>query len=43
MDKSIFYLYNGEIKDTGYGFTNNKGKEVCSDVELEELEDSDED
>lgn len=30
------YLYNGEVVDTNYGFTNNKGIEVCSDRELDE-------
>ena len=29
-------LDNGEIIDTGYGYTNNKGIEVCSDRELDE-------
>lgn len=33
------YLYDGEIKDTSYGFVNNKGIEVCSDSDLEELSD----
>lgn len=27
----------GEIVDTGYGFINNDGIEVCSDSELKEL------
>ena len=31
-----YYLYDGEIIDTSYGFTNNKGIEVCSDSELDE-------
>ena len=35
MDYS--YLYDGEIIDTGYGFTNNKGIEVCSEDELDDL------
>lgn len=38
MDGSIFYLYNGEIIDSGYGYANNKGIETCSDRELDELE-----
>ena len=29
------YLDDGEIVDTGYGFINNNGIEVCSDSELE--------
>lgn len=31
-------LLNGEIIDTGYGFISNKGIEVCSDSELDELD-----
>ena len=30
------YLHDGEIVDTSFGFTNNKGIEVCSDRELDE-------
>jgi hypothetical protein len=30
------YLYDGEIIDTGYGFTDSKGIEVCSDRDLDE-------
>lgn len=33
---SYSYLYDGEIADTSYGFTNNKGIEVCTDRELDE-------
>ena len=29
------FLDNGEFMDTGYGFINNNGIEVCSDSELE--------
>lgn len=29
--------FSNEITDTGYGFTDSKGIEVCSDRELEEL------
>lgn len=36
MDYSQFDI--GEIIDTGYGFVNDKGIEVCSDSELDELE-----
>ena len=36
MDYSI--LDNGENIDTGYGFIDNHGIEVCSDSELYELE-----
>lgn len=36
MDYST--LNNGEIIDTSYGFINNKGIEVCSDSELDELD-----
>ena len=35
MDYSV--LDNGEIVDSGYGFTNHKGVEVCSDSELDEI------
>ena len=35
MDYS--YLDDGEIVDTGYGFTNNNGIEVCSDEELDDM------
>lgn len=35
MDYSI--LDDGEIIDSGYGFINNKGIEVCSDSELDEI------
>lgn len=35
MDYSV--LNNGEIIDSGYGFVNNKGIEVCSDDELDEI------
>ena len=38
MNRSVFYLYNGEIIDTTYGYTNNKGIEVCSDSDLDELD-----
>lgn len=31
-------LLNGEIIDTGYGFIDNNGIEVCSDNELDELD-----
>lgn len=31
------YLYDGEIVDTGYGFTNNKVIEVCSEEELDDM------
>ena len=31
-------LDNGEIIDSGYGFINNNGIEVCSDRELHELD-----
>lgn len=34
---SYLYLYDGEFIDTGYGFITNEGIEVCSDVELDEL------
>ncbi len=34
MDYSA--LNNGEIIDTSYGFTSNKGIEVCSDSELDD-------
>ena len=34
MDYSV--LDNGEIIDTGYGFVDNRGIEVCSDRELDE-------
>lgn len=30
-------LDDGEIIDTGYGFINNKGIEVCSDNELDDM------
>ena len=36
MDYSV--LANGEIIDSGYGFIDNHGIEVCSDGELSELE-----
>ena len=36
MDYSV--LDNGEIIDSGYGFIDNRGIEVCSDSELYELE-----
>ena len=36
MDYS--FLDNGEIIDSGYGFINNEGIEVCSDRELYELD-----
>lgn len=36
MDYSV--LDNGEIVDSGYGFIDNNGIEVCSDNELYELE-----
>ena len=32
-----FYLDDGEIVDTSYGFVNNKGIEVCSDSELDDM------
>lgn len=32
------YLYDGEIIDSGYGYATNKGVEVCSDMELKELD-----
>ena len=35
MDYS--YLDGGEIIDTSYGFINNKGIEVCSDSELDDM------
>lgn len=35
------YLDNGEIVVTDYGFITNKGIEVCSDSELEELDELD--
>ena len=35
MDYSV--LDNGEIVDSGYGFVSNKGVEVCSDDELDEI------
>ena len=31
------YLDVGEIIDTSYGFINNKGIEVCSDDELDDM------
>ena len=34
---SYSYLDNGEIIDTSYGFINNKGIEVCSDDELDDI------
>lgn len=40
MNYSYLYCYNGEIVDTSYGYTNNKGIEVCSDSELDELNNS---
>lgn len=40
MDYSYLYCYDGEIIDSGYGFVNNKGIEVCSDSELDELDNS---
>lgn len=36
MDYS--FLDNGELVATNYGFVNNKGIEVCSDSELDELD-----
>lgn len=39
MNNSVFYLYDGELVDTGYGYANNKGIEVCTDGELEEFDD----
>jgi hypothetical protein len=36
MDYSV--LDNDEIIDSGYGFVDNRGIEVCSDRELYELE-----
>lgn len=32
------YLYGGEIVDSGYGYADNKGIEVCSDRELSEID-----
>ena len=40
MDYSYLHRYNGEIIDTGYGIANNKGIEVCTDSELDELDNS---
>lgn len=37
------YLDDGEFVDTGYGFISNNGIEVCSDRELMELENCDDD
>lgn len=31
-------LYDGEIVATNYGYISNKGIEVCSDSDLEELD-----
>lgn len=36
MDSSV--LNDGEIIDSGYGFVDNRGVEVCSDSDLYELE-----
>ena len=35
-EMNVEWLDNGEVVDTGYGFVNNKGIEVCSDSELVE-------
>ena len=35
MDYSV--LDNGEIIDSGYGFIDNRGFEVCSDSELDDM------
>lgn len=34
---NYFNLDDGEIIDTSYGFINNKGIEVCSDDELDDM------
>ena len=34
---NYYYLNNGEIIDTSYGFINNKGIEVCSENELDDM------
>ena len=39
MDYS--FLDDGMFVDTGYGYISNKGIEVCSDSELDELDELD--